>query len=193
MKEIEMKILELPKRIFLEKMRRLGAKEQYRVFIRVKYFDFPDHRIFKKKDLLRIRELSKGKKAAKTEVVYKAYRSLKGGCKHFEEYEFETFGPGKFKTICDFFKHLGFIQTVSYEKKRTFFSHGRLKFEYDEHPKIPPFLEIEAKNPAEIHRIIKRLGLENYERTPETIAQLLKRKYPHVSLNGLSFSRFKSR
>lgn len=188
MKEIELKILELPRRIFLQKMRTIGAKKIHSVLMRVRYFDFPDHRIQRAKDLLRARELSPiGRGEPKTEVVYKTYRGLKDGCKFFEEDEFEIPGAGSLKAATDFLKKLGFVPSLYYEKKRTLFAYGKVKFEYDEHPKIPPFLEIEAKNGRDIHAIIKKLGLGEYECTPETIEQVMKRKYSRVTLDGLKF------
>lgn len=189
MKEIELKILELPKRIFLKKMREIGAKKIHSVLMRVRYFDFPDRRIQHAKDLLRARELTElgGRKTVRTEVVYKTYRGLKDGCKFFEECEFEVFGTAGFQTASEFLKKLGFVPTIYYKKKRTLFAYGKVKFEYDEHPKIPPFLEIEAKSGRDIHAIIKKLGLDEYECTPETIEQVLRRKYPKIKLDGLKF------
>lgn len=192
MKEIELKILELPKRAFLQKMRDIGAKKIHSVLMRVRYFDFPDNRIQKARDLLRVRELSSigragGHQNARTEVVYKTYRGIKDGCKHFDECEFEIEGAKGFAAASEFLQHLGFAQTLYYEKKRTLFAHKKWKFEFDEHPKIPPFLEIEAKNARDIHAIIKKLGWREYECTPETIEQVLKRKYPKIRLDGLKF------
>lgn len=189
MKEIELKVLELQRRVFLKKMREIGAKKIHSVLMRVRYFDFPDRRIQQAKDLLRARELTEfdGRKTVRTEVVYKTYRGLKDGCKYFEEDEFEILGAESFKAAADFLKKLGFVPSLYYEKKRTLFAYGKVKFEYDEHPKIPPFLEIEAKSGRDIHAIIKKLGFDEYECTPETIEQVLRRKYPKIKLNELKF------
>jgi len=188
MKEIELKILELPKNIFLKKMREIGAIKIHSVFVRVKYFDFPDGSIHKKHDLLRVREfeyLPEGKR--KTEVVYKIFDCIKDKCKIYDEIEFELLGERGFAAACDFLKQLGFVETLHYEKKRTLFAFGKTKFEYDEHPSIPPFLEIEAPGAKEIHATVKKLGLEKYEQTSDSIGKLLERKYPKVKLNGLVF------
>lgn len=188
MKEIELKILELPKEIFLKKMSEIGAEKIHSVFVRVKYFDFPDGSIHKKHDLLRVREfeyIPDGKR--KTEVVYKIFDCVKDKCKVYDEIEFELSGESGFATGCDFLKQLGFVETLHYEKKRTLFAVGKTKFEYDEHPRIPPFLEIEAPNSKEIYVMVKKLGFENYEQSSDSIGKLLERKYPDVKLNGLTF------
>ncbi|MBI5413428.1 CYTH domain-containing protein [Candidatus Peregrinibacteria bacterium] len=184
--EVEIKVLEVSKSVFLKKMREIGAKKEYSVLVKVKYFDFEDRRIHGKRDLLRVREFTflPGRKQ-KTEVVYKAYKCVKGGCKFFDEFEFVAEGDESFKNICAFFGQLGFVETVYYEKKRTLFKYKDWKFEFDEHPRIPSFFEIEAKNAKKVMEAVRLLKLEKFEKTPESIGQLLKRKYPEISLNGL--------
>lgn len=183
-----MKILEVPKNVFFKKMRELGAKKKYSVLMRVKYLDYLDHRIQKKQDLLRIRELTfSSSKKQKTEVVYKIYRGIKRGCKVFDELEFFVEGAKSFAQTCEFLQRLGFIQTLYYEKNRTTFVYRHWKFEFDEHPKIPSLLEIETQDEGEVNRMVKRLGFTAYEKSAETIEQLMKRKYPKIKLNGLVF------
>lgn len=189
MKEIELKILEVPKKEVFKKLLRLGAKKKYAARICVRYFDFPDHRIHKRKDLLRVREFTFKNGKKKTEIVYKKYGGIKNGCKIFQETEFIEEGKDAFEKMSGFFKKLRFIQTLSYEKKRTLFEYRDFKFEFDEHPKIPPFMEIESSDPGKIKMMVKKLGLQNYELSPETIEQLMKRKYPHIKLNGLKFKK----
>lgn len=187
MMEIEKKILEVPKQIVLKRLRQLGAKKEYQAFIRIKYFDYPDHRIFKAKDLLRIREFLIGKKR-ETELTYKIYRGVRSGCKWFDELEIMIPESGSFDQMSEFFRRLGFVQTLSYEKRRTLFTLKSWKFEFDEHPKIPPLVEIEGRNPKEIDHAVHLLGLQNYEMSGETIEQLMARKYPKIPLNGLRFT-----
>ena len=62
-----------------------------------------------------------------------------------------------------------------------------LEFEIDEHPKIPPFMEIEAPSPKYIEKTIAALGLQDHEQTADSIGELLRRKYKKVKLNGLVF------
>lgn len=201
LKEIEMKVLEVPKRVFEAAMKRIGAKKKYRVFMRVKYFDFPDRRIQKKKDLLRLRECRYDNGKIGCEVVYKVYGGIKRGCKVFEEHEWRLPGTHAFQYLSDFFEKLGFLQTLYYEKKRTLYDvpksapkdrrarkeKSTIFLEFDEHPKIPSFFEVEAPSATLVHELLMKLGLQNYEKTPETIEQLIRRKYPKIKLNGLRF------
>jgi adenylate cyclase, class 2 len=187
MREIERKILDVPKRLFLKKMRQLAAVKQKSVLMRVVYFDFPDGRIKECRDLLRTRELIEGKKRT-TELVYKTFQGIEGGCKIFDEREITLKERGAFQKLTDFFQACGYVQTVYFEKKRIEYKWRDITFEFDQYPQIPSFLEIEGPNAQEVKQIIKKLGLEEHEQTPESINQLMERKYPQVTLNGLHFS-----
>lgn len=189
MMEIERKILGINKRETVSRILSLHPrpKKIFEGLVRVKYFDFCDGRICKKRDLLRLREILPTGKKPYTELVYKTFKCVKNMCKYFDELEFKFVGEKSFENLSALFKKIGLEQTLYYEKRRTLYSWGKLNFEIDEHPKIPAFLEIEAPSPAAIERAIKILGLEKYEQTAENISELMKRKYPRVKLNGLKF------
>lgn len=189
MKEIERKILGIDKRKLISRINTLKQRPR-KIFegrVHIRYFDFPDGRIRKKRDLLRLRVIIPTGRKPFTELVYKKYIGVKKGCKYFNELEFPIPGSQDFEKLTQFFERLGLKKVVEYEKKRTLYSQGKIHFEIDEHPKIPAFLEIEAPSPAHIEKAIRQLGLENHEQTSETISELLRRKYPKISLNGLRF------
>ena len=76
MKELEAKILEV-NRIQIEKtLGGLGAKKVFDGDIQTLLFDFEDGRIFKARDVLRLR-----KAQDKTELTYKKVRVTKLGCR----------------------------------------------------------------------------------------------------------------
>ncbi len=189
MMEIERKILGIDKRDLITRIKKLKpvAKKIFEGLVKIRYFDFPDGRIRKKRDLLRLRLISPRGGVSFTELVYKKYKGVKQGCKYFEELEFPIPGTQDFEKLSQLFICMGLRISVSYEKKRTLYSYGKVKFEIDEHPKIPAFLEIEAPSPRHIDRAIKILGLEKHEQTAETISELLRRKYPKLTLGDLRF------
>lgn len=189
MMEIERKILGIHKRDLIARIKKLkpAPRKVFEGLVKIRYFDFPDGRIRKKKDLLRLRVIRpKGDKPF-TELVYKKYKGVKKGCKYFEELEFPIPGTQDFEKLSQLFACMGLKVAVSYEKKRTLYAYGNVKFEIDEHPKIPAFLEIEAPSPRHIDRAIRLLGLQKNEQTSETISELLRRKYPKLSLKDLRF------
>lgn len=189
MLEIERKILGIRKRELIIRIEKLKPKPQklFEGLICVKYFDFSDQRIRKKRDLLRVREFVPKEGAGYVECVYKIYKYVKHGCKYFDEVEFRLPDGGSFEAISKLLKCLGLKQTLYYEKRRTLYAYGKVKFEIDEHPKIPAFVEIEGESPTHIEKAIELLNVQHYEQTSETISELLRRKYPKIKLNGLKF------
>lgn len=189
MLEIERKILEIDKKALLAKIATLqpSAEKLFDGLVRVKYFDFADARIRKKKDLLRVREFIPKRATPYTELVYKTYKGVKTGCKYFEEREMVFPGNDYFIHFSAFFGCLKLRESLHYEKRRTHFAFKNVRLEIDEHPGIPPFLEIEGPSPAAIDAAIKTLGLGDHEQSCETIQELLTRKYKGVKLNGLVF------
>lgn len=189
MMEIERKILGIKNKELTTRILRLRPrpKKIFEGLVRVKYFDFTDNRIKKKRDLLRLRKISPRDEKPYTELVYKTFKCVKNMCKYFDELEFKFVGRDDFENLSALFKKIGLEQTLYYEKRRTLYSWKNLNFEIDEHPKIPAFLEIEAPSPSAIDKAIKALGLGEYEQTAENISELMKRKYLKVKLNGLKF------
>ena len=182
-----MKILEISKTAVLKKLRDIRAKLIYTGSMKVRYFDFPDGRIRKKGDLLRLREIVKGD-GIHTEFVYKKKRGIKGGCKVFDETEMTFDGAGVFESMSAVFKKMGLKQTVYYEKRRTLYAYKKWKFEIDEYPRIPPLVEVEAADPRTVKEGISLLGLDGYEKSSETIDELARRKYK-LKLNDLIFNK----
>lgn len=191
MKEIERKILNIEVPAFIRKLKKFrpAPTKIFEGLVRVFYFDFPDKRILRKKDLLRLRVIHPKGKKAWTELVYKKYAGVKSGCKYFEEFECVVPGAETAGKLTDFLRCLGLKRVVFYEKKRILYRAGNVKFEIDIHPKIPPFLEIEAHSPQAIDRAVKMLSLERHESSALTISELIKKKYPRLRLDGLIFSK----
>lgn len=194
--EIERKILGITVPLLCASIEALPfpVKKTFQGLVRVYYYDFPDGSIRARKDLLRVREFIPEKEDAYIEIVYKTYSEIKDGSKIFDECEIGLFQEGTHftgknvsTTWCTLLEKLGLSRVVYYEKRRTHYDCGNFKCEIDEHPKIPPFLEIEAQSSHEIDKAIRLLGLEKFEQTPETIGELLERKYKPLTLNDLLF------
>jgi adenylate cyclase, class 2 len=160
----------------------MGATIGFKGLVRVKYFDTKNGDIRKKGDLLRVRQMGD----EKVEICFKSNKRVKDGCKIYDECEFYT---SDFNDASKFFEKLGYVCTCYYEKNRTEFHLKDVKVEMDEYPKIKPFIEIEAPSTKKIEELIKKLGLEKNESTFETINEVLKRKYPRLSLNNLTFKK----
>lgn len=200
MKEVERKILGIDKTQLiatiesLSKTHNITVKKTFEGLVRINYFDFEDGRIRAKKDLLRVREFVPDVGESYVEIVYKTYGGVQDDCKIFDECEIglpQNIAKITGKDVCEtwklFLEKLGLKRVVYYEKRRTHYDCGSFKCEIDEHPKIPVFVEIEAQSAAEIDRAVVLLKLGGLEQTPDTISEILARRYPHLTLSDLTF------
>jgi adenylate cyclase class 2 len=185
MKEVEVKILEIDPATLEKTLLKLGAKKTFSGLVNVRYFD-KNGEIKKKKDVLRVRQFGADKdgKPEKVEVCYKTNKHVENGYKVCDEYHLDG---RDFDESVGFFENLGFEITCSYEKKRTVFKYKNLEVVIDEYPQIPPFIEIEGEDEVAIEKLIFDLGVAENERSSKSIGGLLKEKYPHVQLDGLTF------
>src|SRR3989338_9894801 len=94
MMEIERKILEIDVASVKRAILKLSPRPEklFEGLVRINYFDFPDHRIHGKRDLLRVREFTEKGRKPFTELVYKTYKGVKAGCKYFDECEIKLEG-----------------------------------------------------------------------------------------------------
>lgn len=180
MQEIELKILEIDKEALIKKLESKGAAKTFEGLMKVAYFDHADNRIKKSDELLRLRDIGN----SKVEITYKSNPRIINGCKVFDEDEAIS---ENFDTLSSIFEHAGLNKTMYYEKYRIQYEYNGIKFEIDEFPKIPVFVEIEAVNTEKIYEIIEEFGLQNYEQSNLAATKLFETKYTNVTLNGLHF------
>jgi len=182
--EIERKILNIDKISIIDSLTKLGAEKIFDGLITTKYFDYPDLRFKKQNELLRVRLLDN----EKVELVFKCDRKVEGECGIFNEKQI-SIDPNEWDNIIDILRSIGFIETLSFEKKRCEFklTNEEITFELDEYPTMDPLLEIEAPDIETINSMVTKLNLSSHEQTGETISELYARLHPNQSLNGLTF------
>ncbi|MEM0466502.1 MAG: class IV adenylate cyclase [Candidatus Thermoplasmatota archaeon] len=161
MKEIEVKILEIDKQTVEQKLLSLGAQKIFDGLIVTVFFDFPDHRLTKNKNLLRLR-----KKGSKTLLTLK--QSVHDiSMKVMQEYEVEISDFENMKTILEY---LGFQQLLTVHKHRISYKYNNILCEIDIHTDefsyIPPFLEIEAETKTSIYECARKLGFNKADCKP---------------------------
>lgn len=146
--EFETQVLDIDAEKIAQKLRDLGAKETPEVLQKRWVFDLP-----KRGDeghWIRVRQIGQ-----KTTITYK----IKSGTGVSDTQEIET-------EVADFEKIVKIFQTLdvwsgSYyqENKRHGFELNDIEFTLDTWPKIPTFLEIEAKNEDKLWEGLEMLGL----------------------------------
>lgn len=149
MKEIEVKILEIDPEKILARLKELGAEFIEKGLVKVKAYDFHDKRLREADTFIRVREI-----AGRTEVVFKGAIE-NTDFKIREEIEFHT---DNFEKPCKVFERLGMLLFADYEKYRVSYRIGNSKVEFDKHPNIPWFIEVEGPDTKSVEELVRKLG-----------------------------------
>ncbi|MBU2523908.1 class IV adenylate cyclase [Patescibacteria group bacterium] len=167
MTECEVKILGIDKDQLIAKLEAAGAKLLFSGELDVYYYDTADGDIRAKNELLRLRKIGD----QKVELVYKKNRREENGCKVLDEHEIEVSDFDEARIILE---SLGYGVRKNYVKTRTEYEFEDLKFVIDEFEGVPAYLEIEGET-GQIDEWVKKLDLGDYERSAETLDELMKR------------------
>ncbi len=139
MHEIEVKILEINKDEVISKLESLGAKKIFEGIVAGGALDFPDKRIVKKDELLRLR-----RENSVIKLVYKEKSPIEG-VSSCNEFEVEV---SDFDKTLKIFNLIGVDFIAKNSKLRTSYTLDGVRFEIDEiqgdDPYIPTFLELEV-------------------------------------------------
>ena len=153
MTEIEIKILEVNREEIERKLIDLGGKKTFDDEMKAIFFDYPDHSIAKKGDLLRLRQ--EGEHAV---FAYKKNLTT-GETKIMEELETVVSEPENLEAIL---AHLGIISTRVNHKHRVQYTLGETHVVIDDYKgklaAIPVFLEVEAPSEEKLYEVVKLLG-----------------------------------
>ena len=168
MKEVEVKILEIDRKKVEETLLQLGAKKVFDGNIQTVFLDFPDRRIVKAKDVLRLR-----KEGAKAELTYKKVRFTQSA-KTAEEYSVKVSNLETMKLILE---NLGLKVTESMEKHRVSYKLDTARFDIDRYlgsyDSIPEFMEIETQDTGSIHKYAALLGFKPEDCLPWSTTELI--------------------
>ena len=164
MQEIELKVLDINKESFITKLESIGARRVGVFFIHDRTFDFDDERVRQKGDLFRLRVIN-----GDVELVYKD--DTKTGDGFREQTETQT-GVTDLAAMETILKKIGCRPVRDRQKIRTEYLLGKTKFEIDEFPDIPPYLEMEGSKES-IVEALKRLGYKKQNTTDMTATKVL--------------------
>lgn len=165
MQEIELKILEIDKERTIRRLLKIGAKCVGEFHIHDKQFDFLNGQIAAADELLRLRSIGD-----RTILTYKDQKQNEDGFRIAEETEIVVEDFAKIEYILH---KLGLTSHSEREKIRTSFVKEKVKFEIDEYPMIPPYLELEGTK-EDIVQALNMLGYSMDDTTDMTAAQVLR-------------------
>ena len=151
--EIEAKILNIDPEKIINNLINIGAVKIFDGVIYTLFYDTPEGKLSKRKELLRLRRM--GKEAI---LTYKRYVS-NNSVKTREEYETKVGNLEKMDLIL---RSLGYQVTEKMSKKRVSYKTDSARVDIDVHLEnysfIPPLLEIEAKDEEAINKLARELG-----------------------------------
>ena len=169
MKEIEVKILEINQKKVEETLTSLGAKKILDSDIQTIFFDFPDSKIIKAKDVLRLR-----KEEDKVELTYKKVHATQT-VKEAEEYSVDVSSLEEIRKILE---NLGLRETENMLKHRISYKLGNIRFDIDRYMEkysfVPEFMEIEAENTDLIVKYAELLGFKLEDCLPWSTYDIVK-------------------
>lgn len=175
-KEIERTILEIDVDEVKKKLEKIGARKVYERKQLRKIYDFPDKRLDKEDAWIRLR--TDGEKTTLT---------LK---KHTGEYDEEiTVDVGDFEKTHKSLKRLGLEDLYTQENKRMRYKLGKITFDIDFWPRIPPYLEVEAETEEEVRKGVELLGFKMKDTIIKNTLELYKEKYG-IDLHSVKELRF---
>lgn len=171
--EFETKVLNINSQEIINNLRKLGAKESPEFLAKRFVFDLTGDKFI---EWIRLRQIN-----GKSTITYK--RKNFGNTKVGKTIEIEV-------EVTDFDKTAQILskipfKAVYYEENKTHvFTLNGIEFSIDSWPHIPPYLEIEGKNKAEVAKGLKLLNLTDLDVGGKDIKEIYQE-------NGLDIHSFK--
>ncbi len=151
--EIETKVLDIDFKKILKKLSIIGAKRIEKERLIVDWYRLKGVKEGEDPWFLRIRSYS-GKRY---EVTWKAKSDKVGIVRKHKEINFNI---KEHEKLADLFEEIGLEKYAHQEKDRTSFYLKGWRFDIDQYPGMPAFIEIEGKSEDHIKEAIKLLGLD---------------------------------
>ncbi len=168
--EIETKVLDVDKTKVIEKMNSIGAKKILETKFSVDWFRPRGTKEGKDPWYLRIRTFSDGK----AELTWKSLPKLSGITRKSKEININIDSPEKMKEILEI---LGLELYAHQEKERISWIHKKWRFDLDQYPGMPAYLEIEGNDEKHNKEAIKLLSLEANKAISEGERILIQKEY----------------
>ena len=155
MHEIETKVLNIDPLEVTNSLESLGAQLVENIKLSVDWYG-PKGLTHNGDDpwFLRVRTYSNGK----SEVTWKGISEHVGASRQTKEINFTISDP---ESVGELFKALDLEQYAHQEKLRKSWTHKQWRFDLDQYPGMPAFLEIEGSSESHVAEAIELLNLQN--------------------------------
>lgn len=163
--EIEVKILNINKQDIISRLEKIGAQKILETRQKIWSYDYPDRKLNTLQRSCRIKT-----EANKTYMCYK-HRTSKQTYKVAEEYEIEV---SNLEHTCKIIEGLGLICVNEREKDRISYTWDKIRFDIDQWPRIPTYIEIESTTRELVNKGIQIIGYQITHATPMTWVDVFK-------------------
>lgn len=170
MHEVETKILNVDSGQIAKKLEGFGAEKIQDTKLCVDWFKVKGQPDSEVQWYLRIRSYSDGK----SEVTWKGKSDKLGVSRKHKEINFVTGEPEK---LAELFGEIGLEKYASQEKYRKSWQFKDWRFDLDQYPNMPAYLEIEGKDEVHIQAAIEMLDLGSHKASPEGEKLLIENEY----------------
>jgi adenylate cyclase class 2 len=164
MNEVEVKFLEIDKANLIRKLESMGARKEFDGTIEPIFFDYPDMRLRKIHNTLRLR-----KKGGIYELTFKEKRK-EPPAKIAKETEVTV---SDFQEMKNILLQLGLIELRACPKHRISYTLGDCHYELDTYDGIPTFLEVESEDLESVKKGVERIGFSMKDATPWSVREIM--------------------
>ena len=168
--ETETKVLNVESAEISAKLDALGARKILETRLTVDWFQFPGTKAGEEPWYLRVRKYSDGK----AEITWKGESEILGKSRRHKEINLDV---SDFEKAKDFLEAIGLENYAHQEKDRTSWTYKDWRFDLDQYPEMPAYLEIEGKDESHIGEALRLLGLENNKTWSGGERVLIKKEY----------------
>ncbi|MBI4276563.1 CYTH domain-containing protein [Candidatus Uhrbacteria bacterium] len=171
MHEVETKILNVDAKSIAVTMQKIGAEKVLETRLIVGWYG-PRGLTHNGDDpwFLRIRTYS----GERHEVTWKGKSDILGTSRKHKEINFTVSDP---VSLGDLFEELDLEKYGHQEKDRVSWIYKDWRFDLDQYPEMPAYLEIEGKDEAHIQEAIQLLGLQDHKTSSEGERVLIQKEY----------------
>jgi len=166
-KEVEVKIIDIDASEIIARLESLGAQRIFDGEMHAIYYDFPDRRLTRDHDIIRLR-----RESDLSVLVFKKFIGDEAA-KIREEHEVTV---SDFETARRILEGIGLIPWLSMRKHRITYALGSEHIEIDkyldDYEYIPVFMEIEGTDIGSVHRCAEQLGYSRHDCLPWTAVDL---------------------
>jgi predicted adenylyl cyclase CyaB len=169
--ELELKAVVPDPDVLVVRLRTAGAREEFVGELIDRRFDFPDGSLFRRDEVVRVREYRGADGQTQTSLEWKGPESREAGYKQREEIGVETGDP---ETLVAILTRLGLRQMRTIERRIRQYRLDGAIVRMEHYEQMDDLVEVEGEGP-DIERAISQMGIPRDRYTLDSLAEFVRR------------------